>query len=276
MLLLYLTSKIKNKISDIIADGKGIIPYEIIVDMNSLLLTPNKEFWEKTEFLSELKLQAVDKESYENSKYLYSNLKMRNLGDLNGLYNTQDVILLCEIIESRFQAMRNTYGFNLRKCNSESPMSGCTEREMSKVIIALPTKYDHVEIFEQSVIGGFSCVNTRLAFDTEILLPNSFESQNLTKKNLNYKIAYNLKINDKKVKKRVITKILKLYENKQYCNAMTKPLPTACIKDNKDISWQTFNFLLETVSFDDTISHLYIVDIEFDIKIATKKEFEHN
>ena len=30
--------------------------------------------------------------------YLYETLKMRNLGDMNDLYNTQDVILLCEII----------------------------------------------------------------------------------------------------------------------------------------------------------------------------------
>ena len=30
---------------------------------------------------------------------------MRNLGDLNDLYKVQDVILLTEIIESRFQAM---------------------------------------------------------------------------------------------------------------------------------------------------------------------------
>ena len=75
---------------------------------------------------------------------------MRNLGDLNDLYNTQDVILLCEILESRFQVMQNTYGFNPRKCNSVSTMSGCIEREMSKVIITtLPTKIKHVEIFEQ-------------------------------------------------------------------------------------------------------------------------------
>ena len=47
---------------------------------------------------------------------------MRNLGDLNDLYNTQDVILLCEIIESRFQAMQNTFGFNRRKCNSPSDL----------------------------------------------------------------------------------------------------------------------------------------------------------
>ena len=74
----------------------------------------------------------------------------------------------------------------------------------------------------------------------------------------------------------MITKILKLDENNQYGNAMTKPLPTGCIKDNQDLSWETFNFLLETVSFDDTIGHLYIVDIEFDVKNATKKEFAYN
>ena len=128
--------------------------------MNYFFLKPDKEFWEKTEFFSKLKLSADDYESYENSKYLYHNLKMRNLGNLNDLYNTQDVILLCEIIESRFQAMQNTYGFNPRNCNSASTISGCIKTEMLKVIIALPAKYEHVEIFEQTVIGGFSCVNT--------------------------------------------------------------------------------------------------------------------
>ena len=51
---------------------------------------------------------------------------------------------------------------------------------------------------------------------------------------------------------------------------MTKSLPTGCIKDNKDISWETFNFLLETVSLDDKIGYIYIADIEFDVKNATK------
>ena len=57
---------------------------------------------------------------------------------------------------------------------------------------------------------------------------------------------------------------------------MTKPLPTGCIKDSDDISWNTFNFLLESVSFEDTIGHLYIVDIEFDFKNATEREFAYN
>ena len=41
---------------------------------------------------------AIHDDNYENSKHLYHTLKMRNLGDKNNLYNTQDVILLCEII----------------------------------------------------------------------------------------------------------------------------------------------------------------------------------
>ena len=43
---------------------------------------------------------------------------------------------------------------------------------MSRIILALPTKLEHVEIFEQTVTGGFSSVNTRLASDTQILLRN--------------------------------------------------------------------------------------------------------
>ena len=53
---------------------------------------------------------------------------MRNIGYLNDLYNTQDVILLTEKIESRFEVMKNTCGFNPRKCNSASAMSSCIER----------------------------------------------------------------------------------------------------------------------------------------------------
>ena len=119
---------------------------------------------------------------------------MRNLGDLNDLYNTQDVILLTEIIESRFQRVQDMHGFNPRKCHSASSISGCIEREMSKIILALSTKYEHVEIFEETVIGGFSCVNTRLAFVTLILLPNlnnPMLTNSMMNKNLDYKVVYN-------------------------------------------------------------------------------------
>ena len=157
-------------------------------------------------FFSKLKQSAVDDVDYANYNYLYQTLKMRNLRDLNDLYNTQDVILLCKIIENRFQAMNDTYGFNPRKCNSTSSMSGSIEREMSRIILALPTTYDHVEIFEQTIMGGFSSVNTRLAFDSQILLPKLTNKlnldNNLMNKDFNYKIAYNLKIDNEKIDKK--------------------------------------------------------------------------
>ena len=53
---------------------------------------------------------------------------MRNLGDLNDLYNAQDVILLTEIIESRFQAMENAYDLNPRKCNFASSIAVFKEK----------------------------------------------------------------------------------------------------------------------------------------------------
>ena len=193
---------------------------------------------------------------------------MRNLGDLNDLYNAQDVILLCELMENRFQFMQDKYGFNPRKCNSASSLSRCIEREMSRVIISFPTNVEHLEIFEKTITGGFSCVNTRLAFDTTILLPKKLDGS----RDLNFKCIYN--INDEK--KRAISKILKLDENNQYGHAMTKPLPTGYIKNDPDISWNTFNLLLESVNQNDEIEHLYIVDINYNIKNATEKQIVYN
>ena len=93
------------------ADGKDIL-YEKIVDANSLCLTPeNGVFFEKSKFYSDFQQKSVSDEDYESSMYLYKTLKMRNLGDMSDLYNAQDVVLLCEIIENRFQLMHSKYGF---------------------------------------------------------------------------------------------------------------------------------------------------------------------
>ena len=163
----FLGTEQKRRVLNITADEQGIIPYENIVDMNSLFLTPEKgNFFEKSEFHSDLKKKAVSDEEYKNLLYLFKTLKIRNLGDMNNLYNAQDVILLCKIAENRFQYKHELYGFNLRRCNSASTLSGCTEREMSKVIIALPTSNESVEIFEETITVGFSSVYTRLVFDT--------------------------------------------------------------------------------------------------------------
>ena len=159
---------------DIIVDGKGVIPYEKIEKIDSLCSVKPEDgiVFTKDEFFSTLKNKEIDNESYENAKMLYLLLKMRDLSDLNDLYNVQDVIILLEIVENRFQLMPNKFGYNPRIINSTSKLSGCIQREKSKCIIALPINNVQMEVFEKTICGGFSSVNTRLSFDTEMLMPN--------------------------------------------------------------------------------------------------------
>ena len=148
---------------------------------------------------------------------------MRDLSDLNDLYNSQDVIILLEIIENRFQKRQDKTGYNPRIINSASKLRGCIHREKSKCILALPINNTQMEIFEKTLCGGFSSVNTRLSFDTEILMPNltktDYEKMNIdqsfkTYKRDDLKFIYSFKLDDDRnfSDKRVITNIIKLDE----------------------------------------------------------------
>ena len=128
--------------------------------------------------------------------------------------------------------------------------------------------------------------NTRIGFDTEVLLPSFTQSEyakmNIDRsfqafKNQNYKLGYKLKLDNDKTYKdyRVISKIINFDENNQYGFAMTKPMPIGSIKD-KESSWKKFNLLMEKVSLDDPIGHLFVVDIEFDYENATPRQIMYN
>ena len=126
-----------------------------------------------------------------------------------------------------------------------------------------------MDIFEKTLCGGFSSVNTRLSFKNELLMPNlnksDYENMNIDQsfkafKRDDLKVVYSLKLDDEKSfqKKRVITKIIKFDENNQFVFAMTRPMPTGCIKQNTSPSWLKFNLLLEKVSLEDPIGHLFV------------------
>ena len=80
--------------------GKGK-PYEMMNSFDSLNIVPENDFFEIEDFHSSLKNSVITDEEYQLVKKFYSPLKMRNLGDLNNLYNFQDTIILCKIFESR-------------------------------------------------------------------------------------------------------------------------------------------------------------------------------
>ena len=205
-----------------LSTGKGTIPYEMITRYDSLdIKLENGKFFLPHQFHSTLKDNILTEEEYEKVKKFYQTMKLENLGELNKIYNFQDTIILCEISEECSSHLQDLFKFNPRKCNSASSLSGCVHRDKSKCCIALPTDTEHVRVFKKTLIGGFSCLNTRLAFDTEILLNGN--------KN-NNKVLPDLHIDGKKQAKRISSKILKMDENNQYGQAMTKPLPYGCIK----------------------------------------------
>ena len=115
-------------------------------------------------------------------------------------------------------------------CNNQT-------KRARKIIVALPTDNKQIETFDKTLSGGFSCVNTRLSFDSETLMPSltakAFQKMNFDQsfkayKRNDLKFTYKIKLDNQEnySKKRVITKILK----NQYGFAMTKPIPTGCIK----------------------------------------------
>ena len=67
--------------------------------------------------------------------------------------------------------------YNPIKCNFASKLSGCIQRKQSKTILALHTNNYVMEIFVMKTLAGAaSCVNTRLSFNTKLLMPNLTEA----------------------------------------------------------------------------------------------------
>ena len=84
---------------------------------------------------------------------------------IGGIYNFQDTAILCEIFESRSALFQKLFKYNPKKCNSASSFSGCVHRLKSKCRIVLQTNAEAIKVFEKTVLGGYSCINTRMRFD---------------------------------------------------------------------------------------------------------------
>ena len=231
----------------------------MITKFDSLDITPEKgSFFLPHHFYSSLKELIRTKKDFDAVKTFHQTMKLKNLGELNRLYNFQEYNFVRNIRKPSVAATK-LLKYNPRKCNSAYPFSGCVHREKSKCLIALPTEAEHVRVFEKTLIGSFSCVNTRLAFDSQILLP---------KDNIdNDKLIFDLKINKVNEKERITTKILRMDENNKYGHAMTRPLPYGCIRKMKTTNLLEFNRFLDKLSHEDNISHLFIADITFRTKI---------
>ena len=125
-----------------------------------------------------------------------------------------------KVFEQRSSLLQKLFKYNAKKCNSASSFSGCVQRLKSKCCIALPTDAEIARIFEKTVMGGYTCVNTRMGFDTDLLLKDT----------KNEKVLF--KIVDGQLK-RFSSKIIKMDENNQHGMAMTNHYHTDVLKEKK-------------------------------------------
>ena len=247
--LMFLNDEQEKWVLDYLASGKGMIPYQMITEFSSLEIKPKDDFFHQKDFYSSLKEKDISTGEYENVKKKFKLLRLKTLGDMNRIYNFQDTLILCGIFEQRACLLEKLFKYNPKKFNSAISFSGYVQRNKSKCAIAMPT--DAEIILKKTFIGGYSCVNTRMAFDTEIFLKDS----------RNEKVLF--KTDDGQVK-RFSSKIIKMDENNEYGFAMTKPLPHGCIKKKKRVpNLEELAEILAGVTLDDKFGHLFVVKVEF-------------
>ena len=103
-------------------------------------------------------------------------------------------------------------------------------------------------------MSGYSCVNTRVAFDTDLFLKNT-KIEKVIFKTANDEL------------KRLSSNNIKMDENSQYGIAMTRPLPYGCIKlqkkKKKVPSVKEVEELIKSVTLEDKKGHIFTVVIEF-------------
>ena len=134
----------------------------------------------------------------------------------------------------------------------------------SKAILSFSTNAKIIELVEKTLVGGMSIINTSVGFDSNIFIKNNQQK-------LVYKIRN--KFTNETEHKRVSTIILKMDENNQYGNVMTKPLTIGCIKkESYSLTVRELCLILNGLSHLDAIGHLFVVDIEFNAENATEKQ----
>ena len=140
----------KDWVLNYLSTGKVTIPYEMITGFDSLNIELEEgNFFLPHHFYSSLKDDVMTDEEYENVKKFYQTMKLKNLGELNKIYNFQDTIILCEIFEQRSEHLKTLFKYNPRKYNSTSSFSGCVHRDVSKCMVAFPTDAEHVRVFKK-------------------------------------------------------------------------------------------------------------------------------
>ena len=77
--LMFLTDEDEAWVLDYLSSGKGMVPYQMITDFDSLKKVPKEDFFQKNDFYSELKEKDISDEEYQNVKKNFMLLRLKTL-----------------------------------------------------------------------------------------------------------------------------------------------------------------------------------------------------
>ena len=127
---------------------------------------------------------------------------MENLGEL---CNFQYTIILCEIFELCATHLNKILNSTLANTILTAPMAGVFIKTKVNVLPHFQPMQKQLNFVKKTFIGGFSGVNTRITFDSQMLLPKNQRD--------NLKLIYKFKTGRDCQNKRISIKTLKMYEN---------------------------------------------------------------
>ena len=234
---------------------KGAIPYDLFRTGGELSCA---EFPPIQSFISSLKMKNIDESDYENVKKIWNVFQLRNLDDLNALYNASDVIIMANVVNKRLHKLFHLFGYEPKHFASTTGFSSAALAKHSRQIITNPQNNDVLMAFENAVRGGYSAVMQRLSFDTSII-PGPKTTPyiwNPVKEEMERFFFY--------------CKTVKVDENNQYGFSMSKKLPTDSVQrvtfsTNDDDLTQLNDYLQQIMaSYDEEtadIGYLVVVDL---------------
>ena len=76
---MFLTDEDEAWVLDYLSSGKGMVPYQMITDFDSLKKVPKEDFFQKNDFYSELKEKDISDEEYQNVKKNFMLLRLKTL-----------------------------------------------------------------------------------------------------------------------------------------------------------------------------------------------------
>ena len=115
-------------------------------------------------------------------------MKLKNLREFNHIYDFQDTIILCEIFEQQSSHLQDIFKYNPTNVILQVVSVVASIGIKVSVVLLFLLTVNMLENLKKTLIGGFSCVNTRLASDTEVLI----------NKNEDDKVVFDLLIDGKK------------------------------------------------------------------------------